>query len=67
MIAIIASVCLGLFCRDVVVTTSEQDRNITMMSCAIGQRELADWMRMNWPGYRLGGWKCILGSRHQDT
>lgn len=67
MIAVIASICLGLACKDVVVTTSEQDSRVTMMSCAIGQRELAEWMAQNWPGYRLAGWKCVMGDRRRGV
>lgn len=66
-IAIIASVCLNDNCKEVMVTTSAQVPTLTMTSCQIGQRELAEWLMREWPGYQLGGWKCIRGERRHET
>lgn len=68
MVVVIASVCLDEHCRDIVVTTSAQDEHATMAYCGMmGPMALADWMGSNWPGYRLGGWKCIRGGRRQGA
>jgi hypothetical protein len=67
-VAVIASVCLDQHCRDIVVTTSEQDPRVSVMSCQfIGPQALADWMTQNWPGYRLAGWKCVFGRKGQSA
>ena len=63
MIAILASLCLGTACHWVTVTTSEQDPNVTMMSCQLAPPALADWMAKNHPGYRMAGWKCVIGRK----
>lgn len=67
LIAVLATICLDRSCQDVVVTTSDQAARVTMTSCAIGQRELADWMQRNWPGYRLDGWKCVIGAKRRGA
>lgn len=68
MIAVIASICLGAVCQDVVVTTSEQDSNVNMMWYAIGgQIAISEWMAQNKPGYRLAGWKCTIGSKRRSA
>lgn len=63
MIAVLASICLGAACQWVTVTTSEQEPNLTMMSCQMGQRELSEWLMRERPGYTLGRWKCVMGER----
>lgn len=65
MIAVLATICLGAACRDVVVTTSLLDNRVTMTSCQMGAPELAEWMKQ-WPGYRFAGWKCVIGKRGSD-
>jgi hypothetical protein len=66
MISVIATICLQLACRDVLVTTSQLDPNLSMQWCSsAAQPQLADWMAKNWPGYTLAGWKCELGSRQR--
>lgn len=61
---VIANVCIGDDCRDVMVTTSAQDQRATMAYCGMmGPVALSEWMGSNWPGYRLAGWKCIRGER----
>lgn len=67
VVAVIASVCLGSDCKEVVVTSSEQDPSITMDSCKIGQPQLAAWLIKNWPGYELARWKCVSGARRRET
>lgn len=67
-IAVIATICLGLSCQDVVVTTSEQDSSVTVMWCAIGgQVAISKWLADNKPGYRLAGWQCIDGARRRGV
>lgn len=68
MIAVIASICLGAACRDVVVTTSDQDPSVNLMSCQmLGPAALAEWLGRSWPGYTLAGWKCISGSARRGA
>ena len=64
MITIIATICYGLACQDVVVTNSALDPTVTMQWCGTAaQPQLAAWMTEHWTGYRLAGWKCQLGDR----
>lgn len=65
MIAVIVSICLGTgACKDVLVTSSDQDPSLTMTYCmAIAPAAIADWMAKNRPGYRVAGWKCVFGKR----
>lgn len=66
-IAVLATICLDR-CQDVVVTTSEQDSSVTMMWCAIGgQIAIAEWLAQNKPGYRLAGWKCVVGEKRHGA
>lgn len=66
-IAVLATICLER-CQDVVVTTSEQDPSVTMMWCAIGgQLAITGWLAQNKPGYRLAGWKCVVGDRRRGA
>lgn len=67
MITILATICLGAACKDVVVTSSLMDSRVTMASCQMGAPQLADWMTKNWPGYRFAGWKCVIGSKREAT
>ena len=66
MIALIAVICIAGHCRDVVVTTSDQDPFLNMMSCQ-APPALVDWLAHEWPGYTLDRWKCIIGKRGSAT
>jgi hypothetical protein len=64
MIAVIATICLGVLCRDQVVTGSQFQPGLNMQWCGnAAPPALAAWMAENWPGYRLASWKCQLGAR----
>jgi hypothetical protein len=66
VVAVIASVCLEADCHDVVVTTSDQDQRVNMMSCQmLGPAALAEWMGREWPGFTLAGWKCVNADRQR--
>jgi hypothetical protein len=66
MLALIASICLGVTCHDVVVTTSEQDPYLNIMTCQ-APANVVDWLQREWPGYRLASWKCVIGKRGTAT
>jgi hypothetical protein len=64
VIFVFATICLGLSCHDELVTSSEQDPNLTMQWCGMAAPPaLSDWLANNRPGYRLAGWRCQLGKR----
>ena len=65
MIAVLATICLGAACRDVVVTTSLLDNRVTMTSCQMGAPALVEFMKQ-YPGYRFAGWKCVIGTKNLD-
>lgn len=67
VITILATICLGTACKDVVVTSSLLDNRVTLTSCQMGAPELAEWMSRNWPGYRFAGWKCVIGRKGEAT
>jgi hypothetical protein len=68
LVSVVATICLGVACRDVPVTNSRQDATINMQWCGnAAPPALSAWMAENWPGYRLAGWKCQLGERGTPT
>jgi len=68
LVVVIATICFGMDCRDVTVTSSRQDPTINMQWCGnAAPPALSAWLAENWPGYRLASWKCQLGERRMST
>lgn len=37
---------------------------VQFMECAVlAPAKIADWMNGNMPGYRVAGWKCVVGAK----
>jgi hypothetical protein len=61
IIAVLCSLSGPANCREQIVTTSDF-ADISMQSCLIGARQLADWMKQ-YPAERLAAWRCVIGEQ----
>jgi hypothetical protein len=60
LLVLLATICLNGSCKDVVVTTSATDPRLTPNACSVyAMQTLPTWLGEHYPGYDLGGWKCV--------
>ncbi|SDC07931.1 hypothetical protein SAMN05216337_1001202 [Bradyrhizobium brasilense] len=65
VIAIICKLAAPADCHGELVTTSDM-ASVSLQSCLMGAPQLAEWMQAR-PGYRLQGWRCVVGGRGREA
>lgn len=57
LVAVLCRLAAPYDCHDETVTMA-----ISMNECMIGVKTLGEWAQQ-FPAYRVGGWKCQMGSK----
>jgi len=53
-----------MLCTDTVCLEKTPFDQVQAMECAVlAPAKIAAWMNENMPGYRVAGWKCVLGAK----